>query len=545
MKGLNGILLLKNNDTSSKSRNKRADQADVIHRARLGTFSANAAKYTSSVDIDKRILEAVVHINMAHALMLLQQKIISKPSASQILIALRSVPRDLKLNELLEDVHMNVEDYVISKTGKESGGMLNLAKSRNDQVATALRIALREELLVLIDELMALERVLLARALEEASAVMPGYTHLQKAQPVTTGHQLLAHQEIFERDLERLFQCYSRVNKCPMGAGALASSSFPLNRKAVASFLGFDGLVENSLDAVSARDFVIESIYVCAQIMADVSKLAEEIILWTSAEFSFATISDNFAATSSMMPQKKNPIVPEVARAKTAQVVGELTAALGIVKALPLSYNLDLQELTRNLWSATDKTRDTLQLFSQMIKELKFDEEAMRRAVESDETLFATEVADYLVKKHGIPFRDAHARVGALVKQAEFLGHIKDAFTGIPAEEISSILGIKISKEELTELTDPLTVLSKRNTVGSPNPKLVKESCKTHSLIVSRQERRLNKLKQQSIRSKNELLLRVDREVGSFLTVKKNVEHAKTTKIESLEIQGPEVKIKR
>lgn len=526
------LLLKKARASNSKIKDKKEGQRDIIHSARLGAFSASAAKYTSSIDIDRRILEAVIDVNIAHVLMLSEQKIISKSSSKQVIIALKKIPRDFQLNDFLEDVHMNVEDYVISKAGKEAGGMLNIAKSRNDQVATALRITLRDHLLGLARELITLEQVLLAKAFQNAAAVMPGYTHLQRAQPITLGHHLLAHEETFERDLERIIQCYLRMNKCPMGAGALASSGFLLNRKLVATLLGFDGLIENSLDAVSARDFVIESIYDCAQIMSDVSKLAEEIILWTSKEFSFAVISDKFAATSSMMPQKKNAIVPEVARARTSQVAADLVAALGIVKSLPLSYNLDLQELTRNLWTAIDKTLDTLRLFSEMITELKFNEEIMDQAVQGDETLFATEVADYLVTNYGMPFREAHSRVSALVRNAESSGNLRKAFTGSAEEDISSILGVAISKKELSGLMDPHLVLSRRRTIGSPNPRLVKQSCKYHTVVISKYKRKFDRLEQKVILGKNRLMSRVDQEIGAYLTMNKNeqVETGTTTK---------------
>lgn len=513
LKELSSTLLIKLPTPPKPTRVKK--EADVIHAARLGSFSKSAAKYTSSIDIDSRILEAVIEVNMAHVLMLSKQKIIPKSSAGQLLAALRKVPRDLKLDPLLEDVHMNVEDYVISNAGKEIGGMLNLGKSRNDQVATAIRIELRRELLLLAQGLIHLEQVLIGRALENASVIMPGYTHLQRAQPVTVGHLLMAHEEALERDLERVFQCYSRINKSPMGAGALASSGFALDRKTVGSLLGFDGLVENSLDAVSTRDFAIESIYVCTQTMSDVSQLAEEIMLWTSKEFSFATISDNFAATSSMMPQKKNAIVPEIARARASQLVGDLVGALGVVKALPLSYNLDLQELTRNLWSAVDKTRDTLDLLPQMIQELTFNRETMINAVQSDDTLFATELADYLVSKYNVPFREAHARVGALVRHAESLGQLEKVFTQSSDKEIASILGISLSKNELSQILSPKATLSRRRSIGSPNPRLTKKSCNAHALLVSKQKIKLDQLEKKVILAKDTLKQQVDHEIGN------------------------------
>ncbi len=384
-----------------------------MHSGRLGTFSASAAKYTSSIDTDPMLIGAVIDVNKAHVIMLAKQGILDTVTSSKLLKALSKIPYNLELKDILEDVHMNVEDYIISKTGKQVGGMLNLAKSRNDQVATALRIALRAELLILGSSLIQLQSALLKQAKRHASTIMPGYTHLQRAQPVTLGHHLLAHFDALDRDFARLVDCYLRVNNSPMGSGALAGSSFELDRKYVAELLGFDSLVENSLDAVSSRDFAIESIYLCAQTMTDLSRIAEETILWTTKEFSFVEISDRFSSTSSMMPQKKNAIVPEIGRARASQVVGDLVGALGIARSLPLSYNLDLQELTRNLWSAIDKSVSSLVLHSEMINEMKFCKDALEEATVSDDFLFATELADHLVKNYSLPFREAHGRVAA------------------------------------------------------------------------------------------------------------------------------------
>jgi argininosuccinate lyase len=470
------------------------DKSDVIHTGRLGEFSTDAARYTSSIDIDPRILDSVVEINLAHVLMLQKHGMIQAGTGNKLVRALSAIPLDLKLNPQLEDVHMNVEDYVIRSTGKDIGGALNLGKSRNDQVATALRMTLRESLLSIMRKLASLEEVLVREASKNASTLVPGYTHLQRAQPVTLGHYLLCHEEALERDMERLFECFARVNKSPMGAGALASSGLPLDRKMVSTLLGFDGLVENSLDAVSTRDFAIESIYVCAQIMSDLSSLAEELILWTTREFSFAVVSDRFAATSSMMPQKKNAIVPEVARARCSQVAGDLVASLGLVKALPLSYNLDLQELTRNLWSATDKTEETLDIFSQMIRELKFNKDKMAEAVRSDETLLATELADYLFKKYGLSFREAHQRVGSLIKHADGSGFLLNAFSESREEDLRSILGIGISKTELSKILNTESLLSSRRTIGAPNPRYVKQSCRIQLEHLEKQRTKVDHL---------------------------------------------------
>lgn len=451
---------------------------DLIHSARLGRFSVTAANYTSSIDSDPVILKEVVRVNMAHVVALAKEGVIEESMASSLLKALRKVPADLKLDPMLEDVHSSIEQYVAAQIGNESGGMLNLAKSRNDQVATALRMALRTKLLKIGKELARLEAVLARKGEENSAVLMPGYTHLQRAQTVTVGHHLLAYADMLVRSSERLFECYARVNNSPMGAGALASSSFNPDRELVASLLGFEGLVTNSLDAVSSRDFAIESIYICAQIMNDLSRLSEEIVLWSSTEFSFAKVSDAYASTSSMMPQKKNAIVPEIARARSSQVAADLVASLGIMKSLPLAYNLDLQELSKNLWSAVDKTLSTISIFSDMIEGLSFNIEELSNAVRADESIFSTEVADYLVRKYKIPFRLAHQRVGALAKQAQG----KKIFSSLDEVQLRKFLGVGISQKEIKELINGKLAVSRRLSIGSPNPKLVSQQSKNSLL---------------------------------------------------------------
>ena len=501
-----------------------AKSEDILHKGRLGKFSDSAARFTSSIDIDPRLLEAVISINSAHVLMLSKQKILKPRVAADLLSALRKVPKGLKLSEVLEDVHMNVEDHVISSIGKDVGGMLNLAKSRNDQVATALRMELRDQILNIARALTGLESALISQARQNASVAMPGYTHLQRAQPVTVGHHLLAHFDSLERDMQRLMECFHRVNRSPMGAGALASTSFDIDRKATAASLGFEGLVENSLDAVSTRDFAIESIYVCAQTLCDLSRFAEELVLWTSKEFSFAEIQDRYTSTSSMMPQKKNPVIPEIARAKAAQLVGDLVGSLGIVKSLPLSYNLDLQELTRNLWSATDKTLDTLLVFGEMTRGIRFDRKALEEASKLDETLYATELADHLVRRYALSFREAHSRVGALVKHSKG----PNPFSSLSQRDLERILGVPITQEEVESLLDPISVLSRRKATGSPNPRLVVVACTQRTRVLSGHARRWSYLGRKLAVSKEKLDTEVRKAIAmKFVKSKRNRESNK------------------
>lgn len=472
---------------------------DILHAGRLGNFSQSAAKYTSSIDIDQKLTRAVIQVNTAHVIMLAKQGIVDEQRASKLIAALTSLPRNLVLKEYLEDVHMNVEDKVISSVGREIGGMLNLAKSRNDQVATALRIALREDLLKLGNSLLNILKSILEQALRHSTSVMPGYTHLQRAQPITLGAHLLAHFDALDRDFARLVDCYHRVNACPMGAGALAGSSFELDREFVCKLLGFDSLVENTLDAVSSRDFATEAIYVCAQIMVDLSRIAEEVIIWTTKEFSFAEISDQFSSTSSMMPQKKNAIVPEIARARASQVLADLVGALGIERSLPLSYNLDLQELTRNLWSATEKSIASLAVNAEMISKMKFNEKILFDASSEDHFLFATELADYLVRERGLSFRDSHGKVGSLVRATAYAKNKQ--FTVLDESKISEILGIKMTMAELAIITEPQKLLARRRSTGYPNPKLVRRACVARQSVLKNHASAICSLSQKLERS--------------------------------------------
>jgi argininosuccinate lyase len=428
----------------------------------------------------------VIQINAAHVIMLAEQGVIDLKYAVALLNELEKIPKDLEMKDYLEDVHMNVENFVTSKIGKDAGGMMNLAKSRNDQVATALRMTLREQLIFLGESMISLENSLLAQSAKHAATIIPGYTHLQRAQPVTLGHHLLAYFDSLDRDFARLVDCYLRTDLSPMGSGALASTGFPINRERTAELLGFESILENSLDGVSSRDFATEAIYLCAQTMVDLSRLAEEIILWTTKEFSYAEISDAFSSTSSMMPQKKNAVVPEIFRAKTSQVLGDLVGAMGLLKALPLSYNLDLQELTRNLWSATDKTISSVSIFSELMSEIQFNTKNMLESATSDEFLFATELADYLVQKFKVPFREAHSRVGKLVRFATEKGNAGAQFTSIKPEVISEILRVRLSSEDLSSITNPAKVLAKRKAMGAPNPKMVSEAADARLKIVAK-----------------------------------------------------------
>jgi argininosuccinate lyase len=379
-----------------------------------------AKDYTVSVPFDRRLYRHDIAGSIAHARMLWKQGIIPEKDAELIIMGLTSIREEIergqfKFKEELEDIHMNIEARLIEKIG-DAGAMLHTARSRNDQVALDMRLFTKEAINETIAGLKAFQRVLLDLAEANMGVSIPGYTHLQRAQPVLLAHHLLAYFEMYQRDIERLQQCLERTDVMPLGSGALAGVPYLIDRHSVAKELGFSKLSENSIDAVSDRDFVIEYQAAASITMMHLSRLAEEIVLWSTAEFDFIEIDDAFATGSSIMPQKKNPDVAELARGKAGRVYGHLMAILTMMKGLPLSYNRDLQEDKEGLFDTVDTLLSTLEVFAAMIGSLRVKGERTRQAAEENYTL-ATDLADYLVKK-GIPFRQAHTIVGKLVRYA-------------------------------------------------------------------------------------------------------------------------------
>ena len=381
-------------------------------------------RYTASVDFDQRLARFDIQGSLAHADMLASIGIISPADLADIERGLTQVLAEVEANEFkwsldLEDVHLNIENRLVELIG-DAGKRLHTGRSRNDQVATDIRLWLRNEIDVACSLLHELRHKLAALALEHADTIMPGFTHLQVAQPVTFGHHLLAYAEMFGRDAERLIDCRKRVNRLPLGAAALAGTSFPINREHVAKLLGFDDVCRNSLDAVSDRDFAIEFCAASALIMMHISRLSEELVLWMSPRVGFIELADRFCTGSSIMPQKKNPDVPELARGKTGRVNGHLIALLTLMKGQPLAYNKDNQEDKEGLFDAADTVRDTLTIFVDMTEGIKVNKDAMRSAALQGYAT-ATDLADYLVKK-GVPFRDAHETVARAVRSSEERG---------------------------------------------------------------------------------------------------------------------------
>ncbi len=377
-------------------------------------------RYTASVFFDKRLWQADIQGSLAHADMLCAQGLISADDLAAIQKGMAQITQEIESGAFewkldLEDVHLNIEARLTQLVG-DAGKRLHTGRSRNDQVATDVRLWLRgevDEIGVLLTEL---QKALVDVAEQNADVILPGFTHLQVAQPVAFGHHLLAYVEMFARDAERMVDLRRRINRLPLGSAALAGTSYPLDREHVARTLGFEGVSQNSLDAVSDRDFAIEFTAAASLLMVHVSRLSEELILWMSQSFGFIDLADRFCTGSSIMPQKKNPDVPELARGKTGRVVGHLMGLITLMKGQPLAYNKDNQEDKEPLFDTVDTLKDTLRIFAEMAAGITVKPEAMERAAKKGYAT-ATDLADYLVKK-GLPFRDAHEVVAHAVKDA-------------------------------------------------------------------------------------------------------------------------------
>ena len=400
---------------------KKSDQTTSSEKPWGGRFSeptdAFVERFTASVGFDQRLYHHDITGSIAHATMLAKVGVLTDAERDQIIDGLKGVKEDIEAGRFewsvsLEDVHMNIEARLTDRIGI-TGKKLHTGRSRNDQVATDIRLYLRDEIDVIAEELARLQAGLLDLAEREADTIMPGFTHLQTAQPVTFGHHLLAWYEMLVRDADRLQDCRKRVNVMPLGAAALAGTTYPIDRNLTAELLGFDRPTENSLDSVSDRDFAIEFCSFAALLMTHLSRFSEELVLWTSAQFDFIDLPDRFCTGSSIMPQKKNPDVPELVRGKTGRVNGHLISLLTLMKSQPLAYNKDNQEDKEPLFDAVDTLAGCLRAFADMIPAIEPNREVMREAARRGFAT-ATDLADYLVRK-GVAFRDAHEIVGKAV----------------------------------------------------------------------------------------------------------------------------------
>ena len=428
-------------------------------------------RFTASVGFDRRLAKYDIEGSLAHARMLAACGIISRRDLAAIQRGLSRVRREIEGGRFAwsvdaEDVHLNIERRLTELVG-DAGKRLHTARSRNDQVATDLRLWLREEIDEIIRRITALQRALLEQARRHAGLIMPGFTHLQVAQPITFGHHLLAYVEMLERDRERLAQARSRVNRLPLGSAALAGTSFRIDRKRVARELGFEALAENSLDAVSDRDFAIEFCACAALVMVHLSRFSEELVLWMSPRFGFVRLPDRYCTGSSIMPQKKNPDVAELVRGKSARVIGAAVALMTLMKGQPLAYNKDNQEDKEPLFDAADTLKDSLSVFAGMVAGLEPVPRAMRAAVQEGHAT-ATDLADYLVRK-GVPFRDAHEAVARAVREAERLGV---DLAALPVSKLKTF-----SKEIAADVKRVLTPegsVAARNHIGGTAPTQVR-----------------------------------------------------------------------
>ena len=421
--------------------------------------------FNSSIRFDARMYKQDITGSMAHAEMLGRQGIIPSADADLIVKTLAEILEDIEAGKVeflidAEDIHMNIETILTQRIG-DAGKKLHTGRSRNDQVALDLRMYLRDE----VDEISAMLKNTMKTVLDIAEknvdTVMPGYTHLQKAQPVTAAHHFMAYFQMFSRDLERLADCRKRINIMPLGSGALAGTTYPLDREFVAEKLGFAGVTRNSMDGVSDRDFAIELASALSMLMMHLSRFCEELVLWSSHEFSFVEMDDSYSTGSSIMPQKKNPDVAELIRGKSGRVYGSLTTLLTMMKGLPLAYNKDMQEDKEAIFDAVDTVKLCLPVFTNMIATMKIREERMAQGATGGFTN-ATDLADYLVKK-GVPFRSSHAIVGRMVARAVEKGCDLDEFTLEEMKEFSELIDT-----DIYEAIAIKTCVDDRNVIGGP-----------------------------------------------------------------------------
>ena len=477
------------------------DKVDLLRGNRLSKTSGLASSFISSVEDDSLILDSVIKINIAHLLMLNKNEIIDKKTVSKCIKSLKSIDDSFQLDSDLEDVHMNVESFVIDRIGSEIGGQLNLAKSRNDQVASAIRMTSRQFILDLLSNIHNLQKVILTLAKSHTDYLMPSFTHLQHAQIVTLSHHLLAHYDSLSRDAERFQETYHRVNKSPQGSGAIASVIINVDRDYVAKLLGFDGLVENSIDATTTRDFCIELMSNLTLLMLNVEKIVNELVLWSTSEFSYVEISDEFSSTSSIMPQKKNPVIAELIRSKSSIIIGDLVTSIGIVKSLTLGYSIDLQDLTPRLWNSLDKSLSSIQLLSNMLSNCKFNKESMSNNL--DDTMIAADLANYLASNYNISFRQSHHIVGTLSKtSADSDKKLSSLVKSDLLQVTKKITGktIKISVDEIDSIFNYNKNVNSKTTKGSPSAsesnrmiKVRKTSLANSSKFVKKQQNLINK----------------------------------------------------
>lgn len=446
------------------------------------TPKRTVAEFTESVSFDKRLYRQDIDGSKAHVGMLASAGIIPLKTANLIIKELGKIEKriesgDFEFSPELEDIHMHIENALIAALGDE-GARVHAARSRNEQIALDMRLYLREEIDIIISGIRGFQSVLVKQADANIDVILPGYTHLQRAQPVLLAHHLLAYTEMLERDIGRLTDTKKRLDVMPLGSGALAGTTLPINRKETAEALGFSNVSRNSMDAVADRDFCCELLSALAILTMHVSRLSEDLILWCSREFGFAELDDAFCTGSSLMPQKKNPDIAELARGKTARIYGDLMTLLTLCKGLPLSYNRDFQEDKEPVFDAVDTVKNILSVFPEMIATMQINKDVMLKAA-SDPYLMSTDLAEELVKS-GVPFRKAHKRVGALVKWCKKNGRTPDSVT---LKEMR--LSIPEATQECLKVFSPKRSIAKREIHGATGPQVVRKQIKYWKTVLS------------------------------------------------------------
>lgn len=438
---------------------------DIVRRGRLSASDEDVRGFLSSFQGDRAIFHADVDVGRAHVVMLAEQDIVSEGDAADILEALDEV-EDEGFNSLpdgYEDVHPAIEDAVISRVGEDVGGQLHTARSRNDEVATCIRMKLREHLLALAAELLETRGALVELAEEHEDSLVSGYTHLQRAQPTTLAHHLLAYERAFARDTGRVFAALDRVDTCPLGSAAFAGTGFPIDRERTAELLGFSRPTRNSMDGVASRDHCVEAAAAAANAHTTLSRLSEDLVIWSTHEYGFVELDDRFSSSSSIMPQKKNPDTAELARGKAASTQAALSALLSNLKSQPMAYNRDLQEATGHVWRAMEECRSSLKVVRGAVETASFDEERMRESVERGFT-GATELADTLVREAGLSFRTSHHVVAEVARR----GGPVDADVVREVAASAADVEVEVSDEAVERALDPERNVEAHDSYGGP-----------------------------------------------------------------------------
>ena len=486
-----------------------------MYRSRLGTdLSDITLDYVSSINDDSEIAFYDILGSQAHSLMLLQNNIITKADAKKILSSLENLKNEkFDTTSGAEDIHELIESLVIKKAGMASGGKMHTARSRNDQVVLDIRMKIRDDINIICNCLLDTIETLVSVAKNHQKTIMPLYTHLQQAQAGLFSHYLLAHADVLTRDFERLFGTFERINQSPLGAGPVGGTSIPIDRHSTAKMLGFDGLIENSLDATSTRDFVAEYVAMISILMTNLSRISEDFVIWSTSEFSFIELSDEFTSPSSVMPQKKNPDILELTRGKTAEVIGNLTAILTTVKGLASGYGRDLQQVKSSIWSTSKISISALLILKSILLTLKVNEKQMKKVTESS-NLIALDIAEKLVQE-GIPFRVTHKISGILVQLAH---NSKKPISKLTLSEIKkSVTDSKVDPKIISKIISTTTVVSSlkdRTSFGSSGydeqKRMISDRIQRINLYRTDMSKRENKINS----SINDLAKQVDAIIG-------------------------------